>query len=77
MVEAGVGFDVQLQALRIGNQQATALQHPHDAAAEGIEQIIEFFTGRRTGAVKGRSSRGETVGAVQEQHVQMNIQVQG
>jgi hypothetical protein len=27
--------------------------------------------------VKGRSSRGETVGAVQEQHVQMNIQVQG
>jgi hypothetical protein len=50
VVQAGVGFDVQLQALRIGNQQATAFQHPHDAAAEGIIDIqadVDYLLLRR------------------------------
>ena len=56
MVEAGTGFQIQTAVFRVGNQQAAAFQHAHDAAAEGIEQVIESFTGRRAGAVKGRQA---------------------
>jgi hypothetical protein len=32
--------------LRIGDQQAAACQHPHDAVAEGVEQAVQFIADR-------------------------------
>ncbi|MGD8682233.1 MAG: hypothetical protein PVJ33_17880, partial [Lysobacterales bacterium] len=42
--------------LRVGNQQAAVLQHAHDAVAEGVEQLVQFFAGRAAGAVEGRAA---------------------
>jgi hypothetical protein len=33
VVQAGARFEVQLRMDRIGDQQATSFQYPHDAAA--------------------------------------------
>ena len=71
VIQAGTGFQVQIGVLRVGNQQAASFQHPHDAAAEGVEQVVQFFADRPAGAVKGRPITGKGVGAVQEQHVQV------
>lgn len=45
VVEAGIGHPVQTRVFGIGDQQAAAFQHAHDAAAEAVEQAIEFIAG--------------------------------
>ena len=37
------GIQNPLYDLRVGNQQAAAFQRPHDAAAEGADQAIQFL----------------------------------
>ena len=37
VVQAGVGFQVQVGVFRVGDQQTAVLQRPNDAAAEGVE----------------------------------------
>jgi hypothetical protein len=69
MIEAGTGLQVQIGMLRIGNQQSAAFQHAHDAAAEGIEKLVQLVVVGPAGAVEG--------GTPAEQHVQVGIQVQG
>jgi len=54
-----------------------AFQYPHDAAAEGVEQTVQFLGGRLPGTMKGGPITGEGLGAFQKQHVQVNIQIQG
>ena len=69
MVEAGIGHPVQGRVFGVGDQQAVAFQHAHDAAAEAVEQAIEFIAGGPAGAVEDRPVAAKSVGAVQEQHV--------
>ncbi len=76
VIEAGAGFQVQVGELRVGDQQAAAFQHPYDAAGEGIEQVIEFLTGGPAGAVKDGPLAAKSIGAVQEQHVQVDVEVE-
>ena len=77
MIEAGTGLQVQMGMLRIGNQQSAAFQHAHDAAAEGIEKLVQLVVVGPAGAVEGGTPAAKDRGAVQEQHVQVGIQVQG
>jgi hypothetical protein len=37
VVEAGTGLQVQIEVDRIGDQQATSFQYPHDAAAKPVK----------------------------------------
>ena len=60
--------------LRVGNQQAAAFQRLHHAVAEGVEQVVQFFADRPVGVVKGRPTTRKIIGAVQEQHVQVDVQ---
>jgi hypothetical protein len=45
VVEAGIGHPVHRRVFGVGDQQAAAFQHGHDAAAEAVEQTIEFISG--------------------------------
>ena len=76
MVEAGIGHPVQRRVLGVGDQQAAAFQHAHDTPAEGVEQAVQFLAARPVGAVKGRPATGKVIGAVEEQHVQVNVQIE-
>ena len=58
VIQAGAGFQVQVEELRVGDQQTPPLQHPHDAPAEGVEQAMEFFAGGPAGTEKPRAISG-------------------
>ncbi|MDH3925927.1 MAG: hypothetical protein OET41_15130, partial [Xanthomonadales bacterium] len=76
VVEAGARLKVQTAVFRVGNQQAAAFEHAHDAFTQDVEQSVQFLACRRAGAMKGGSITGEGVGAIQEQNVQVNVQVE-
>jgi hypothetical protein len=66
VVEAGAGFKVQMRMLRVCDQQAAPFQHPHDAPAEGVEQLGQFRVGGSPGSVKGWPPAAERVGSIEE-----------
>ena len=61
----------------VGDQQPAAFQHAHDTGAEAVEQAIESIAGRPAGAVKDCPIAAKGVSAVQEQHMQVGVQVEG
>ncbi len=73
VVEAGTRFKVQVRIFRVDDQQTTSFQHPHDASAEGVEQPGQIRLVGPAGAVEGGPVAAESVGAIQEQHVQVDV----
>ncbi len=61
----------------VGNQQSAPFVHPHDAAAEGVQQVVQFLADRPAGAVESGSVTLKGIGPIEEQHVQVDVQVQG
>lgn len=49
VIKAGIGHPVQKRGFGVGDQQAAAFQRAHDAAAEAVEQAIQFIAGGPAG----------------------------
>ena len=77
LVQAGPSLKIQPGIFRLRNQQAAPFQQTYNTPAEGVEQLCQFIAGGTAGAVKGGLAAGESVSAVQEQHVQVHIQIEG
>jgi hypothetical protein len=64
LVEAGTGFEIERETLRVYNTQSTPLRRPHDTPAEAVEQASEFIAGGSARAVEDSPLAAKGVGAV-------------
>lgn len=76
LIQGGTDFVFQCRMLRVGDQQATSLQHPDDALAQCVEQPGQFGICRLPGSPIGWVTPAANLSPVEEQHVQMDVRVQ-
>ena len=76
LLEIVGGLDVEGGGLVIAGQQPLLLQGAGDTGGDGVEQALELGLGRCGDAVEAGRSVIERVGAVDEEHVEVRVEVQ-
>ena len=75
-LETVVGFEVERGGLVVADQQSLAFEGAADAGGDGAQQALEFRLGRGAATVQAGPFLFERVGAVDEEHVQVGVEVQ-
>ena len=70
------GAGVEGGSFFVAGQQSLPLEGAGDAGGDGVEQALELGLGRCGDAVETRRFAVERVGAVDEEHVQVGVEVQ-
>ena len=76
LLETVGGFEVEGGGLVVAGQQSLPLEGAGDVGGDGVEQALELGLGRSGDAVETGRVVIERVGAVDEEHVQMGVEVQ-
>ena len=70
------GLDVEGRILFVSGQQSLLVQGAGDTGGDGVEQALELGLGRSGDAVEPGRFVIERVGAVEEEHVEVGVEVQ-
>ena len=76
LLEPVGGFEVEGGVLFVADQQSLPFEGAGDTGGDGVEQALEFGLGRCGDAVQTGRFVIERVGAVDEEHVQVRVEVQ-
>ena len=76
LLETVGGFEVEGGVLFVADQQSLPFEGAGDTGGDGVEQALEFGLGRCGDAVETGRFVIERVGAVDEEHVQVGVEVQ-
>ena len=76
LLESVVGFEVEGGGLVVANQQSLPFEGAGDAGGDGVEQALEFRLGRGAATVQAGPFIVERVDAIDEEHVQVDVEVQ-
>ena len=76
LLESVGGFEVEGGGLVVANQQTLPFEGAGCAGGDGVEQALEFGLGRCGDAVEAGRFVIERVGAVDEEHVQVGVEIQ-
>ena len=76
LLESVVGFEVEGGGIVIASQQPLLYQGAGDTGGNGVEQALELGLGRSGDAVEPGRFVIERVGAVEEEHVEVRVEVQ-
>ena len=76
LFESVGGFEVEGRGLVVADQQSLFFEGAGDAGSDGVEQALELGLGRGGGTVKAGPLGFERIGAVDEEHVQVDVEVQ-
>ena len=75
-LETVVGFEVERGGLVVADQQPLPFERACDAGGDGAQQALEFRLGRSGATVEAGPFIVERVGAVDEEHVQVDVEIQ-
>ena len=76
LLESVAGFEVKGRVLFIAEQQSLPFEGTGDASGDGAQQALEFRSGRSRTMVEAGPFLFERVDAIDEQHVQGDVEVQ-
>ena len=76
LLESVGGFEVEGGGLVVAEQQSLPFEGAGDTGGDGMEQALEFGLGRCGDAVETGRFVIERVGAVDEEHVQVGVEIQ-
>ena len=76
LLESVGGFEVEGGGLGVTEQQSLLLEGAGDAGGDGVEQALEFRLGRGGDTVEAGPFLFERVDAVDDEHVQVDVEVQ-
>ena len=76
-LEAVWRFDIEPGLLGLCDQHAVTSQSAQDAVNESVEQALQYLLIWRGHRVKSGSAAIQCVDAVQDQHVEVNVEVEG
>ena len=76
LLESVVGFEVEGGGLVVADQQSLAFEGAGDAGGDGAQQALEFRLCRGAATVQAGPFIVERVDAIDEEHVQVDVEVQ-
>ena len=76
LLESVVGFEVEGGGLVVADQQSLAFEGAADAGGDGAQQALEFSLGRGAATVQAGPFLFERVDAIDEEHVQVDVEVE-
>ena len=74
LLESVVGFEVEGGGLVVADQQSLPFEDAGDAGGDGAQQALEFRPGRGAATVQAGPLLVERVDAVDEEHVQVDVE---